>query len=157
MMLKIEYIPISDIKEYEHNARKHEEKDVNAIISSIKEFGFNDPIGIWKNVVVEGHGRLQAAKKLGMDKIPCIRLDHLTEEQRRAYALAHNRTAEMSEWDRAILDIELMNIPEINMEQFGFMAEKTQQIEAGKELDIEDFDEDKYNKVCPECGFRFNV
>lgn len=72
------------------------------------------------NVIVEGHGRLMAAKKLGMEKVPVIHLDHLTDEQRRAYALAHNRTAELSEWDEVVKDLELRSIDELDMSQFGF-------------------------------------
>lgn len=99
--LKIEYLDISELEVYENNTRKHTEKDVVEIEKSIKEFGFADPIGIWSdhNVIVEGHGRLQAAKNLGMTKVPVIRLDHMTDEQRRAYGIMHNKTAENSEWD----------------------------------------------------------
>jgi site-specific DNA-methyltransferase (adenine-specific) len=81
-----------------------------------------DPIGIWgeDNIIVEGHGRLMALKALGKTKAPCIRLDHLTDEQRRAYALAHNKTAEMSEWDFDILPAELGDIFDIDMSDFGF-------------------------------------
>lgn len=120
--LKIEYLPVGDLKPYPKNARRHTNKDINTIIESIKEFGFSDPIGIWseKNVVVEGHGRLIAAKKLGMEEVPCIRLDHLTDEQRRAYALAHNKTAEMSSWLDDMLREELDNISDIDMTNFGF-------------------------------------
>lgn len=122
MNLKIEYLGVDELTPYENNARKHQTQDVDAIIASIEEFGFDDPIGIWsdKNIIVEGHGRLLAAKKLGMDTVPCIRLDHLTDEQRRAYALAHNRTAELSIWDDALVDIELEGITEIDMSAFGF-------------------------------------
>lgn len=90
--LEVVYLPISALSEYERNARKHEKKDVGAIIASIREFGFLDPIGIWgeDNTIVEGHGRLLAARELDMETVPCIRLDDLTDEQRRAYALAHN-------------------------------------------------------------------
>ena len=120
--LHIEYLPISELQQYERNARKHEERDIETIKNSISEFGFNDPIGIWsdKKIIVEGHGRLMAATELGMTEVPCIRLDHLTDEQRRAYALAHNKTAEMSEWDFERLEFELEDIFEIDMEQFGF-------------------------------------
>lgn len=120
--LKIEYLPVGDLKPYSRNARKHKDEDVGAIVASIKEFGFDDPIGIWsdKNIIVEGHGRLMAAKKLGMKEVPCIRLDHLTDEQRRAYALAHNKTAELSDWDLEALDFELGDIFDIDMEAFGF-------------------------------------
>lgn len=120
--LKIEYLGVDELTPYKRNARKHETKDIDAIVSSINEFGFDDPIGIWgdRNVIVEGHGRLLAAKKIGMEKVPVIRLDHLTDEQRRAYALAHNRTAELSNWDFELQSAELKDIFNINMADFGF-------------------------------------
>ena len=120
--LKIEYLPVGSLKPYEKNARKHQDADVQTIVASIKEFGFDDPIGVWgeDNLIVEGHGRLMAAKKLGMETVPVIHLDHLTDEQRRAYALAHNKTAEMSEWDFDLLDEELDGIFDIDMSDFGF-------------------------------------
>lgn len=81
MELNIEYLPVSSLKPYGNNARKHADADIDAICASIREFGFSDPIGIWgDNIIVEGHGRLLAAKKLGMVAVPCIRLDHLTDE-----------------------------------------------------------------------------
>ena len=122
MNLKIEYLPVDALKPYSKNARKHSEKDIQAICNSIKEFQFLDPIGIWsdQNIIVEGHGRLIAAKRLGMDEVPCIRLDHLTDEQRKAYALAHNKTAELSKWFDELLQSELTDIENIDMELFGF-------------------------------------
>ena len=122
MSLSIEYVPIDSIRPYERNARKHRKEDVQGIVNSIQQFGFDDPIGIWgpDNLIVEGHGRLLAAKQLGMETVPCIRLDHLNDEQRRAYALAHNKTAENSEWDFDILPEELERIVDIDMSQFGF-------------------------------------
>lgn len=106
---KIVMLAVDELKPYERNARKHGEEDVAAIAKSIETFGFNDPIGVWgkDNLIVEGHGRLMAAKSLGMEKVPCIRLDHLSDEERRAYALAHNRTAELSQWDDELVDSEL--------------------------------------------------
>lgn len=126
MKLSIEYININELKPYEKNARKHEKADVSTIKASIEEFGMCDPIGIWgeNNVIVEGHGRLMALKELGYEEVPCIRLDFLSDEQRRAYALAHNKTAEMSDWDFNILDSELDNIFDIDMTDFGFEFEE---------------------------------
>lgn len=120
--LKIEMIPVDELTEYENNARNHGDIDIQAIKDSIETFGFNDPIGIWseKNTIVEGHGRLQAAKELGMNEVPCLRLDHLTDEERRAYGLAHNKTAELSEWNFAELNIELAGIKAIDMSKLGF-------------------------------------
>jgi len=121
-ILNIEYLPVDQLTPYEQNARKHQANDVDAIVSSIREFGFDDPIGVWggHNVIVEGHGRVMAAKKLGMKKVPVIHLDHLTDEQRRAYALAHNRTAELSAWDEVVKELELSSISDIDMSLFGF-------------------------------------
>ena len=120
MNLKIEYVGIDSIQPYENNARSHGKEDVKAIVKSIEEFGFNDPIGVWNNQIVEGHGRLLAAKELGMKEVPIIRLDELTDEQRKAYALAHNKTAELSGWDFDVLASELQEITDIDMTEFGF-------------------------------------
>lgn len=120
--IKVEYLPIEQVIPYANNARKHGDEDTDAIMASIREFGFNDPIGIWKGIIVEGHGRLIAAKRLGMDKVPVIKLDHLTDEQRKAYALAHNKTAELSGWDFNILQSELEEISDIDMQEFGFSS-----------------------------------
>lgn len=121
--LAVEYVGIDTIEPYEHNARKHGSKDLAAIKKSIEEFGFNDPIGIWHNQIVEGHGRLLAAQELGFDTVPIIRLDNLTDEQRRAYTLAHNKTAELSDWDFDVLASEIKDIADIDMSEFGFDLE----------------------------------
>ena len=123
--LKIEYLSLDKLKPYEKNARKHQEADLSTIKASITEFGMSDPIGVWgkDNVIVEGHGRYLACKDLGIEQVPVIHLDHLTDEQRRAYALAHNKTAEMSEWDIDLLGEELDGIFDIDMSDFGFDTE----------------------------------
>lgn len=120
--LKIEYLPVEDLVPYQNNARKHTNTDVSAIAKSIEMFGFDDPIGIWKgNVIIEGHGRLMAAKQLGMETVPVIRLDHLTDEERRSYALVHNKSAELSEWDDDMLSLELEDLfDDFDMADFGF-------------------------------------
>ena len=120
--LIIETLKVDELREYENNARDHGDIDISAIKDSIETFGFNDPIGIWSddNVIVEGHGRLQAAKELGMTEVPCIRLDHLSDEERRAYGLAHNKTAELSGWNFEKLNLELAGIKEIDMSLFNF-------------------------------------
>lgn len=121
--LKIEYVPIETLTPYEKNARKHQDFDVDVIVKSIEEFGMNDPIGVWgdKNIIVEGHGRLLALKKLGYKEVPIIRLDHLNDEQRKAYALAHNRSAELSSWDDETLFAELDALErDFDLESLGF-------------------------------------
>ena len=122
--LAIEYVKPTALKPYKKNARKHGDEDVSAIMQSILDFGFNDPIGVWgeSNTIVEGHGRLIAAQKLGMESVPIIHLDHLNDEQRRAYGLAHNRTAELSEWDEAVKEAELKAIESYDMSEYGFAA-----------------------------------
>lgn len=120
MELAIEYVGLDDIEPYENNARSHGKEDIKAIVKSIKEFGFNDPIGVWHNVIVEGHGRLLAAREAGLLTVPIIRLDDLTDEQRKAYMLAHNKTAELSDWDFDVLASELKDITDFDMSEFGF-------------------------------------
>lgn len=121
--LKIEYLPLSALKPYERNVRKHEKEDVAAIADSIRKFGFDDTIDIWgeENVIVCGHGRYLAAQQLGMTEVPCVRLDHLTDEERRAYMIAHNRTAELSRWDAKNLKLEMQSFaPKISLPSFQF-------------------------------------
>ena len=110
--IKIEYISIKDLKPYERNQRKHADYDISQIMVSIQKYGFNDPIGIWsdKNIIVEGHGRLAAAKKLHMKEVPVIRLDHLTDEQRKEYGIIHNKSAELSEWDFDLLAEDILEL-----------------------------------------------
>lgn len=156
--LRIEYLPVDALKPYERNARKHAEADVEAIMRSIEEFGFDDPIGIWgkDNLIVEGHGRLEAAKQLAMETVPVIRLDHLTDEQRRAYALAHNKTAELSGWDFGTLESELDALSaEFDMADFGF-EDHTVNTDALDDLfapaEEKTKDEEPKQIKCPHCG-----
>ena len=121
MKLKVEYYPIDSIKPYENNAKIHTEEQVAQIIRSIQEFGMNDPIAIWSedNIIIEGHGRLMACKELGMEEVPIIRLDDLTDEQRKAYTLVHNQTTMNTGFDLDILNAELESL-DIDMSDFGF-------------------------------------
>lgn len=119
--LKIEYVSIGDLKPYERNAKLHPKEQVEQIKNSIKEFGFNDPVAVWKdNEIIEGHGRLIAAKELGLTEIPIIRLDDLTDQQRKAYMLAHNKLTMNSDFDMKILAEEIENILDFDMSSFGF-------------------------------------
>jgi hypothetical protein len=108
---KIELIETAVLIPYARNSRLHSEKQIDQIASSIREFGFLNAIVIDKdNGLIAGHGRLEAAKKLGLEKVPCIRADHLTEAQKKAYVIADNRLAELSSWDNDMLKIELEDL-----------------------------------------------
>lgn len=112
-------LKLSDITPYENNPRNNDEA-VEPVLESIKEFGFKVPIIIDKNnVIVAGHTRYKAAKKLKLDTVPCIRADDLTEEQIRAFRLADNKVSEFAKWDNQLLNIELDEI-DLNMSLFGF-------------------------------------
>lgn len=151
--LKIEYVPIELLTPYEKNARHHEEYDVNFIKNSIKSFGMCDPIGVWsdKNIIVEGHGRLAALKELGYKEVPIIRLDHLTDKQRKAYALAHNKTAEKSNWDYELLDLELNELTDdFNFADFGF---DNTIIDDEYEPELKEHNNSSEKEItCPYCG-----
>lgn len=144
--LKIEYLPVDSLEPYEKNTRKHQKEDISQIVKSIKKFGFDDPIGIWSdhNVIVEGHGRLMAAKKLGMKEVPVIRLDHLTDEQRRQYGIMHNKTAELSVWDMDALAEELKDLDMSDFDvDFGIPEEDSDKDKTVVEVDAPSVDDIK--------------
>lgn len=117
--LKISYLDINKIKPYENNAKIHTDEQIEQIKRSIDAFGFNDPIAVDENgMIVEGHGRYTAAKELNFEKIPAIILNDLTEEQKRAYILIHNKLTMNTGFDLEILNAELKRI-DFDMGQFG--------------------------------------
>lgn len=123
--LKITELPVSELVEYAGNAKLHPHEQVDQIANSISEFGNNDPIAVWHNEngepeIVEGHGRLMALRKLGIETAPVIYLDHLSDEQRRAYALVHNKLTMNSDFDFEILQSELEAVESLEMGDFGF-------------------------------------
>lgn len=132
-MLKIEYVKAGELKPYANNAKLHPAEQIEQIKRSIEQFGFNDPVAVWKdNEVIEGHGRLQAILEIGgVDyDVPIIRLDSLTDEQRRAYMLVHNKLTMNSGFDIDLLNMELDDITDINMADFGFdVAKEVQDFE----------------------------
>jgi DNA modification methylase len=121
--MKIEQIALDELIPYANNARTHSEEQVLQIASSIKEFGFNAPVLIDKDKgIIAGHGRVMAAKKLGLKEAPCIRLEHLTEAQKKAYILADNRIAMNSEWDTTLLSVEFQTLQDegFDVSELGF-------------------------------------
>lgn len=118
--MNIQTINIKDLKPYEKNPR-HNDDAVKYVTESIKQFGVKVPLVIDKdNVIVCGHTRYKACKKLGITEIPCVIADDLTEEQIKAFRLADNKTSEFAEWDYSLLDEELSDIIDLDMGDFGF-------------------------------------
>ena len=134
--MEIIQIKTSQLIPYENNPRQNKDA-VPAVMKSIQEFGFKVPIVIDKNnVIVAGHTRVMAAQKLGIDSVPCIIADDLTDEQIRAFRLADNKTAELADWDMDLLGKELAGITGIDMTQFGFEVESE---EIGDKLETEPY------------------
>ena len=120
--MKIEQKSIDLLIPYAKNARIHNEAQIAQIAGSIKEFGFNNPVLIDKNNgIIAGHGRVLAARKLGLKEVPTIQLDHLSENQRKAFILADNRIAMNSHWDEEILSLELSDLKDaLDLTDLGF-------------------------------------
>ena len=149
--MKIELLAIDKIKMYENNAKLHPREQIEQIKKSILEFGNNDPIAVDENnVIIEGHGRYLALSELGYTDIEVIRLSHLTDEQKKAYILAHNKLTMNSGFDMEILELELEDITNINMEDFGFDFEDIEEIEE----DIEDVEQDEYDEELRETNIK---
>lgn len=160
--MNIEYIPIDTITPYANNAKEHPEEQIAQIKASIEEFGMNDPVAIWGmgNLIVEGHGRYYACLELGMKKIPVIRLDELTDEQRRAYTLVHNKLAMETGFDLETLERELDEIG-TDMSRYG-LSRSLEEMDIG---DLQEFFDEAEEAIgdtpraktctCPNCGRKF--
>ena len=131
MSLKVTNRKTSDLVPYARNARKHSEQQVSQIAASIKEFGFNVPVLVDKgNGIIAGHGRVLAAQKLGLEQVPTIALDHLTENQKKAFILADNKITLNSEWDDGMLMLELEELAKngVDINQIGFSEQEIDEI-----------------------------
>ena len=146
--LKVEYVDIDSIKPYKNNAKLHPKEQIEQIKKSIENFGMNDPIGIWNNEIVEGHGRILACKELGYKQIPVIKLDHLTDEERKSYIIAHNKLTMNSDFDIDILRTELENLKELDfdLELTGFNVDELDDI-LGKNEEETEIVEDEVPEV----------
>lgn len=129
MKHKIEYINVDKLSAYETNSRTHSDDQIKQIADSIKEFGFTNPVLIDQDgTIIAGHGRVQAAKKISMDEVPCIRLSHLSEAQRKAYVIADNKLALNAGWDDELLksEIEALQMMDFDIDLLGFDASEIQ-------------------------------
>lgn len=165
MNLRIKYVKPDTLRPYENNARVHSDEQVAQIARSIEEFGFTNPILISDDQsVIAGHGRLEAAKIVGMDKVPTITLSGLTEEKKRALILADNQIALGSTWDEETLLVELNDLRslDVDVSTLGFDEEMIAALEADfSPASIEDqgrIDEVRVKvATCPKCGNVFDV
>lgn len=154
--LKITYMNVDELVPYENNPRYNDEA-VEKVALSIKEFGFKVPIIIDEdNNIIAGHTRLKASKEIGLEEVPCIMVNDLSEEQIKAFRIADNKVSEFAEWDFSLLEKELEEIENINMEDFGIIETNLHS------LDIDDFFQDAEEKEkepkmikCPHCGEYF--
>lgn len=157
--LEVVEVDADKLLPYARNAKIHTMAQIDQIAESITQFGNCDPIGAWHNEdgeieIVEGHGRLMALNKLGVEKVPVIFLDHLTDNQRRAYALIHNKLTMNSDFDYDQLREELEGMSSIDMEPFGFSAEDLEEFqEAQEDAARDEQDGGEFETVrCPYCG-----
>jgi len=125
--LKIEYISIDKLTPYEKNCKIHTKEQIQHIAASIEQFGFNDPLGIWgeNNIILEGNGRLEALHFLSINEAPCIRLDHLSDDERKAYIIAHNHLNLETGFNEKELLQQLEELQDsINLDSLGINTEK---------------------------------
>ena len=163
--MKIESLPLDRLIPYARNSRTHSDAQVAQVAASIREFGFTNPVLIdAEDGIIAGHGRVMAARKLGLEKVPCIRLAHLSETQRRAYVIADNKLALNSGWDEEMLALELAELREADFD-LGLTGFDGDTIEAflnppehgfapGTEEDQGKLDE-KSPIECPHCHKHF--
>lgn len=166
-MLSYRLIPTADLIPYARNARTHSEAQVAKIASSIREFGFINPvITDGTNGIVAGHGRVMAAGKLGLKEIPCLEASHLTEAQKRAYVLADNRIALDAGWDAEMLKIELKDLDaeKFDLTLTGFeIGELTTLFDEPNFAPGTEDDQGKLDELapkmitCPHCGDEFDM
>jgi ParB-like chromosome segregation protein Spo0J len=159
--MKIETTPIEKLIPYARNSRTHSDQQVAQVAASIREFGFTNPVLIdSEDGIIAGHGRVMAARKLGLAEVPCIRLGHLTETQKRAYIIADNKLALNSGWDEEMLGLELADLREEDFD-LGLVGFDAGEIEAAlnpAEVDFAPGTEDDQGKLdekspieCPHC------
>ena len=156
--MQIKMVSVADIIPYENNPRKNADA-VQYVKNSIEQFGFKIPMVLdAENVIVCGHTRFLAAQELGITEVPCTYADDLTEEQIKAFRLADNKTAEMSGWDFEKLELELSELPEIDMADFGFQNTEFDENALGDLFTDAPTKEKEPKKIqCPHCGEGFEV
>ena len=158
----IEQIDLKKLIPYARNSRTHSDIQVSQISASIREFGFTNPVLITENYdILAGHGRVLAAKKLGMDSVPCIKVDHLNEFQRKAYIIADNQLALNSDWNFDMLSVEIdeLNDVKFDVSLLAFTNEQLAEMIGSPEEPVDNElkadEKDKETCICPRCHFEF--
>ena len=161
--MQIKEIEVSKLIPYANNSRTHDDAQVAQLAASIKEFGFRNPILVDGMGIIAGHGRLMAARKLGLEKVPTIDCSDMTEIQKKAYIIADNKLALNADWNTELLKLELINLEEnnFNLDLLGFdaidlttlFAKGIEEPSKSKEIDTDEF---LMDHKCPKCGFEFD-
>lgn len=167
---KIEMVPVDDLIPYARNARRHPPDQIAKLAGMIAEYGFTSPLLVGAdNVLIAGHGRVEAARKAGLTKVPVIRVDHLSNAQRKALIIADNKSALDAEWDTDLLALEFEDLREMDfdLDMTGFDADEIAGMLDGDDDGGSDTDPDSSTKEidpdsfemghrCPRCGFEFD-
>lgn len=146
--LHVTMTPIDELVPYAGNAKEHPEEQLEQLSKSISDYGFNDPVGVWhapdgSTVIVEGHGRVLAAQRLGLTELPTISLDHLSDEQRRQYVHVHNQTTLTSGFDLDILQADLAELGDFDWQAYGFELDEVLE-------ELPEFEEEEPVPMAPE-------
>lgn len=150
---EVQEVAVSSLVPYERNAKKHGEDQIEKLKASIQEFGFLTPCLIDRDYnIIAGHGRVLAAQELGIEKVPCVFVEGLTDEQRRAYILVDNKIGELAGWDFELLEGELGDITDIDMSSFGFELDSTHMDFDGLFADAPEKEKQPKTVQCPNCG-----
>lgn len=144
--MEIVKLKIADLTLYPKNVKVHTKAQLDAIAKSIRSFGFNAPVGVHgkSNDVIYGHGRIESLIAMGEKEVECVRLDHLTPEQAKAFRLVENQLGIETGWDAMFLNFEMDDIVDFDMKDFG-LNKKLPKLEANTKI------------TCPECGLEFNA
>jgi ParB-like chromosome segregation protein Spo0J len=159
---QIEQIALKKLIPYARNSRTHSDIQVSQIAASIREFGFTNPVLITENYdILAGHRRVLAAKKLGMDSVPCIKVDHLNEFQRKAYIIADNQLALNSDWNFDMLSVEIdeLNDVKFDVSLLAFTNEQLAEMIGSPEEPVDNGlkadEKERETCICPKCRFEF--
>ena len=160
--MKLETLKIASLVPHANNPRKNDDA-VNAVAESIKQCTYISPIIVdEKRNILAGHTRYKALKALGIEEVPCLICDGLTEEQKKKYRYLDNKTGEKATWDLMKLEVELEGVDLEGFDFFGMAADLTptpgpdRKISGSTEFDTEVFGDEEFKYQCPACGFRFN-